>query len=134
MRFFSDTFPWEVMVLAEAPDIPKNIFSKKKLVFRKNCPRTAKYANIIGNASRSSENGPETDLSRHYHEFESTLSRRALSTSLLPTVIPERSEGLLFHQASDFHRIRDDRNSSSKKAKRLATPVIAIEICLWGFV
>ena len=50
-------------------------------------------------------------------------------------VIPERSEGLLFHQTLDFHRVfATTEKKESKKAKRLATPVIAIEIWLWGFV
>ena len=53
----------------------------------------------------------------------------------LPTaisiIIPERSEGMLFHQTLRFSpNVNNDRNSTSKKAKR----VIAIEICLWGVV
>jgi hypothetical protein len=49
--------------------------------------------------------------------------------------IPERSEGLLFHQASDSHRVSTTtENYTTQKAKRLATPVIAIEICLWEVV
>ena len=84
--FFRALFLAGVEFWLRHPIRQKIFFWRKKIVFRKFYPRTATYPKIIGNASRSSENCPENDLSRHYHEFESTLSRRALSSTLLPTV------------------------------------------------
>ena len=45
----------------------KKYFREKKLSFRKKYPMPETYPKIIGNASRSSENGPVKVLRRHYH-------------------------------------------------------------------